>query len=516
MHRADFGKYPIRKMEFEMSQLTRREFAKWFLTSAITLGLSPLPLQAAARKRNPQSSASQAASSAPSRQPNVIIILADDLGYGETSVQGCKDIPTPNIDTLAANGVRFTDGYVCCPMCAPSRAGLMTGRYPQRFGIEWNPGELGSVDAKYYAQYGIPRSVEMISEKFKALGYATALFGKYHVGYPEELRPTRRGFDEFHGYLGAGTSYFPEKKPSVYEGDARSTLSEYATDDYGDRAIKFIESHKDSPFFLYYSPNAVHLPMETLKKYLKRFPDIQDKTRHTLAGMMASLDDNVGKLLEVLRTNGLEEQTLIWFLGDNGGQTPQSTARNEPLRGHKGMVYEGGFRVPFFVQWKGHLPQGSIYRQPVISLDILPTSVAAATGKDFFDAQLDGVNLLPFLSGQNGAPPHEALYWKMAKKWAIRWGDWKLLVETASPSAAPELYNLSEDISETKNLAAENPEKVAQLQTLWKKWAAQLKTPDYPQYDYKKKRAILKGKWSSSQPATTAASTATSEGVNMD
>jgi arylsulfatase A-like enzyme len=406
-------------------------------------------------------------------RPNIIVILSDDHGYAEMGCQGCKDIPTPHLDSIARNGIRFTNGYVTCPICAPTRAGLLTGRYQQRFGFETNPGP----EATASDQFGLDLKQATIADRLKSLGYATGMFGKWHVGYKPEYQPIRRGFDEFFGFLSGAHNYFAggRERHSILRGAEPVEEKEYLTDAFGREAVAFIERHRDRPFFVYLPFNAVHSPLQAVEKYLKRFESISNPDRRTFAAMLSAMDDNVGRVLEKLREHGLEERTLIFFLADNGGPTAQTTSSNVPLRGAKGQMYEGGIRIPFLMQWKGRLPAGKVDDRPVIALDIHPTAVAAAGGTIDPAWQLDGVNLLPYLTGGNPGRPHEALYWRMGQKRAIRLGDWKLVEERNS--AKPELYNLTQDIGEKVDLADKMPEKLKELETAWKAWDAQLEKP---------------------------------------
>ncbi|MDI9583346.1 MAG: sulfatase-like hydrolase/transferase [Acidobacteriota bacterium] len=403
------------------------------------------------------------------RKPNIIVILADDLGYGELSVQGCQDIPTPNIDSIAAAGVRFTDGYVSCPVCAPTRAGLLTGRYQQRFGLELNPGPQQQADP----DYGLPTDQPTIAERLKGLGYATGMVGKWHLGYNPGGQPSQRGFDEFFGFLGGANGYLADKRPadSILRGTEVVPEPEYLTDAFGREAVAFIEAHPNDPFFLYLPFNAVHSPLQAPDKYLERFAHTEDEKRRTFAAMMAAMDDNVGRVLDTVRRLNLEEDTLIFFLGDNGGPTPQTTSGNGRLRGTKGQTYEGGIRVPFLAQWKGHIPAGQVFSHPTIALDIHPTAVAAAGGTVAAHWNLDGVNLMPALTGASTAQPHESLFWRFSQQRAIRQGDWKLV--RGPQSQAWELYNLADDIGETTDLAAAQPDKAKKLLAAFEAWDAE-------------------------------------------
>jgi arylsulfatase A-like enzyme len=407
-------------------------------------------------------------------KPNIVVILVDDLGYAELGCQGCKDIPTPHIDSIARNGVRFTDGYVSCPVCAPTRAGLLTGRYQQRFGLETNPGPQRSAATTY----GLPRNELTIAERLKPLGYATGMVGKWHEGYKPDATPTRRGFDEFFGFLAGAHGYMPgNTAAAILRGTTKINEKEYLTDAFAREAVAFIDRHADEPFFLYLPFNAVHSPLQATEKYLNRFGGITNNKRKTFAAMASAMDDAVGDVLDALRRHGLEENTLVFFVSDNGGPTRSTTSRNTPLRGFKAQVYEGGIRVPFLVQWKGRVPAGVVRKQPVIALDILPTAIAAAGGRASPDWKLDGANLMPYLTNEKAPDPHNTLYWRFTKQHALRRGDWKL-VKTATGTKW-ELYNLAEDIGEKNDLAAEMPGRVKELDALWQAWNAQLVEPKW-------------------------------------
>lgn len=431
-------------------------------------------------------------------KPNLLIIYADDLGWGETGVQGCKDIPTPNIDSIAKNGVRFTQGYVAATYCSPSRAGLMTGRYPTRFGHEFNAVANHS---------GLSLNETPLPKRLKELGYETCAIGKWHLGgnASKDYYPTSRGFDEFYGTLANTPFYHPTNFV-----DSRKSLdiqkidddSFYTTDKYAERAVDWLGKTDDKPWFLYLPFNAQHAPLEAPKKYLDRFPNITDEKRKLFAAMMSGMDDAVGQVLGKIRDMKQEENTMIFFIGDNGGPTNSTTSQNGGLRGFKMTTFEGGPRVPFFMQWKAKIEGGKTYDFPVQNLDVLPTIVAAAGGTIEPEAKLDGVNLIPFLAGKNDARPHDKLYWRCGQQWAVREGDWKLVVSNGG-SGKPELYDLANDLAESKDLASAEPERTAKLQKLFDAWNAEQAEPtavDNPNKKTKKQanrkadRAAAKGK----------------------
>jgi len=280
-------------------------------------------------------------------KPNIIIFLADDLGYADIGVNGCKDIPTPNIDSIASNGVRFTDGYATHCVCSPSRAGLMSGMYPHRFGFEHNSGPERFADPNF----GQPREVPTLAEKLKGADYATGMIGKWHIGFKEGLRPHERGFDYHYGFLSGAHTYLSGREdndPIVRNGEPVKT-SKYLTDEFADEAVGFVERSKDKPFFLYFAFNAVHSPMDA-NAYQEQFPNLTGK-RKTFAGMLTALDTAIGRVMAKVREQGQEENTLVFFYSDNGGPTSDNSSLNTPLRGFKAQFYEGGIRVPFVMQW---------------------------------------------------------------------------------------------------------------------------------------------------------------------
>lgn len=461
----------------------------------------------------------------PAQRPNIVILLADDLGYADVGFQGLKDVRTPHIDSVAASGVRFTNGYVSGPYCSPTRAGLLTGRYQTRFGHEFNPG--GRSEGR---PAGLPTSETTIADRLKAAGYVTGLVGKWHLGSAPELHPQKRGFDEFFGFLGGAHSYFVAQASTdnvregatlfgrqggelkkdaldaigreitspVYRGTTPVPEKEYLTDAFAREAVSFIDRHQKQPFFLYLAFNAVHTPLQATDDRVQRFAGIEDETRRTYAAMLTAADEAIGRVLEKLRASGLEDNTLVFFFSDNGGPVMPSTtingSRNDPLRGSKRTTLEGGIRVPFAIQWKGKLPAGKVYERPIIQLDVLPTALAAAGVSALPEWKLDGVNLLPYLSGQKDGSPHETLFWRFGLQRAIRQGDLKLVqYDTNADSSTPEtraasvsgrpivspprLYNVATDPGETKDLAATQAEKVKELEASWQAWNAQLVAP---------------------------------------
>lgn len=413
-------------------------------------------------------STSFSAGAAPSSRPNVLYLIADDLGYADIGVQGCTDVPTPHIDSIAQNGVRFTSGYVSAPVCSPSRAGLMTGRYQTRFGHEFNHPLADR------SPVGLPVNQKTAAQWFKAAGYATGHVGKWHLGNPKlpEFTPTARGFAE--------SVWFPGQKklpPLTFfrNGEPGQVNDRYVDEAMAREAAAFVERHRADPWFLYVAFLTPHQPLDTPPGTEQPFAGIANDERRKCAAMLTLLDTSVGRVLQALRASGQEERTLVIFHSDNGAP-PKNGSRNTPLRGHKGTTWEGGIREPFVLQWKGTLPSGRVVDAPVISLDLLPTALAAAGVTVPADARLDGVNLLPFLTGKTTRAPHDALYWRYGDQMAVRAGDWKLtraLDPTARPPALRTgLYNLATDAAEAHDLAAANPARVTELQERWDAWNA--------------------------------------------
>jgi len=457
------------------------------------------------------------------RKPNILLIVADDLGYGELTSQGfTQEIPTPHIDSIAANGIRFTNGYVSGPYCSPTRAALLTGRYQQRFGHEFNPGP----PVVKNESVGLPLTETTIGQRMKAAGYATGWFGKSHLGSEPPYHPQQRGFDEFYGFLYPGShGYFSAGKGpnALLRGTEVVQPSGYLTETLASETVSFIERKKDTPWFVYLPFNAVHAPLEATAKYEDRFRSIQNPKRRKFAAMLSAMDDAVGSVLAKVRELNLEEDTLIYFISDNGGPTASITSGNGPLKGYKSQTSEGGIRVPFAIQWKGRIPAGKTDARPIIQLDLLPTSLAAA-GVEVDPAwKLDGVNLLPYLTGDNTANPHEALFWRFGQQMAVRKGDWKLvksqgdgIQNTIDPSAATpggaKLYNLTEDIGEKNDLAATHPEKVQELAALWNDWNATLVDPKWTPPGLASKGGLIGAKKSVRKEAKGIAATASQAG----
>lgn len=422
-------------------------------------------------------------------KPNLLVIMVDDMGYNDVGFNGCEDIPTPNIDKIASNGIKFTSGYTTFAVCSPSRAGFITGRYGQRFGYERNP--LYRPDDP---NMGLTQDEMTIAESLSDVGYTCGVIGKWHLGANPGHHPLNRGFDEFFGHLGGGHQYFPEEliyedsyavheesksyRTWIMKNHDHVKTEKYLTDEFSDEALRFVEKYKDEPFFLFLSYNAPHGPLQATEKYLSRFKDIKDTKRKTYAAMVSAVDDGVGMLLDKLAKLNLMENTLIFFLSDNGGPEEHNGSDNGELRAGKGSVYEGGFRVPFALQWKGTIEPG-MFHNPVSSMDIFATISALSGSPVKPDKPLDGKNLLPYIRGDKQGSPHEAIYLRQydAKRFAVRQGDYKLV--TLENAAIKELYNLEEDISELNNIAADYPEKLNEIDSLRKAWNEELIRPTF-------------------------------------
>ena len=405
-------------------------------------------------------------------RPNILLIVGDDMGYADVGFHGCKDIPTPHLDALAAAGVRCTNGYVTGPYCSPTRAGLLTGRQQNRFGHEYNPGGVN----------GLPLTEGILPERLAKAGYATGMVGKWHLGSLPPQTPPSRGFAEFFGFLGGAHSYF--NAGGIVRGNQPVKEMDYTTDAFGREAAAFVRAHADKPWFLYLAFNAVHTPMDATDARLAKFAGIPDKKRRTYAAMMSALDDNVGRVRQALQDSGQAGRTLVFFISDNGGPTMNGTTTNGsvnlPLRGSKRTTLEGGVRVPFLVAWPDRI-KPAVYDLPVVQLDLHATALAAAGVAPLAEWKLEGVDLLPYFAGTAKAAPHEALYWRFGEQMAIRQGDWKLVRYDTNadsnagrgkkqPTSSAKLYNLSSDIHEDKDLSAEMPEKAKELQARWDEW----------------------------------------------
>lgn len=405
-------------------------------------------------------------------KPNFVIILADDLGHGDLGYTGSLQIKTPNIDALAKSGMIIDQGYVSAPVCGPSRAGLMTGRNQVNFGIGHNNVKLGK---QYKAEYfGLPLTEKTIADRLAEQGYVNGLMGKWHLGDEEHFNAENRGFDDVWTYPHGGHDYFKSnpKSKKRYLSELRSNFKKpekitYLTDDTGNESVEFIRRHKDKPFFLYASFNAPHTPLQAKEEDMALYKHIKNKARRTYAAMVHCLDVNVGKIIQELKAQGVYENTVVVFLSDNGGpikHPSKAYLTNSPYRGTKGILLEGGIRVPFVFSWPGKIKANSHYPEPVISLDLAPTFLELAGGKIKPKDKFDGVNIYPYLTGQKKGEARKNMMWDFVIGSSIREGDWKLI---RLPDRLPMLYNVKEDVSELHDMASQHPDKVkALLKTL--------------------------------------------------
>jgi arylsulfatase A-like enzyme len=435
-------------------------------TLVTVLCLAPLALHAADRPKL--------------AKPNIVLILSDDMGYADIGAHGCQDIPTPNIDRIASRGVRFTDAYANGSFCTPTRAALMSGRYQQRLGNE----DLSNVTGP------LPRAVKTLPDRLRSAGYTTGMVGKWHLGEQAGFTPLDRGFDSFFGFLGGGHFYLPapnqqgEYAASLLRNREPVSERRYLTDAFGEEAAAFVERQRGAtkPFFLYLAFNAVHTPIQVTDKYLQRFGQIEDPKRRSYAAMLSAMDDAIGAMLAKLEQTDQLNNTLVIFHNDNGGPTTRNAVNgssNSPLRGSKCETFEGGIRVPLLMQWPGVLDADSVYRQPVITMDLAATVIALA-GAEATD--VEGADLLPFVSGQKTGSPHAALFWRCrtrSNNYGARQGDWKFVHSTAGaeapgPKQTPAkdmLFNLVTDVGEQHDLATEYPERLMALRKLYQTWS---------------------------------------------
>jgi len=425
----------------------------------------------------------------PPQRANILVILSDDQGCADAGFQGSKEIPTPHLDRLARDGVRCTSGYVTHPYCSPSRAGLLTGRCQMRFGHERNP---------YYDpnnhQEGLPLTEKLLPQYLREAGYASGWIGKWHLGATPEFRPENRGFQETFGFIGGGHQYVNwkpdpagEYRVPICRNGKPVDVKEHLTLAFGREAAAFINRHKAGPWFLYLAFNAPHTPHQPTPERLEKFAHIENKQRRAYAAQVSLMDDAIGEALAALRDTGQAGRTLVFFFSDNGGPTYVG-ANNGPLRGHKGTTYEGGVRVPFVVSWPGQLPAGKDYAPPVSSLDVFPTALACAGVPMPTDRPHDGVNLVPFLRGEQTGPPHDRLFWREEEQgqWGMRDGAMKLVRRTKAVSAeggrysvspltsrSEELFDLGSDIGEAKDLAATRAADMQRLSGTLDEWNKQ-------------------------------------------
>jgi arylsulfatase A-like enzyme len=434
-----------------------------------------------------------------SQKPNIIVILADDMGYADAGFTGATDILTPNLDKLAKSGVIFTNGYVTQAFCAPSRAGLLTGKYQERFGFD----HLPAYDPAN-SHLGIDVNEILFPAILQKEGYYTGCIGKWHLGAASPFIPTNRGFDYYYGFLGGGHDYFKidVTKPvemAYYQGLIRNTqpadFKGYLTTSLSQDAVKFVGDHKDKPFFLYLAYNAPHQPLQAPKEDIARYAHIKDPKRRVYAAMVDVMDRGIGEVIKTLKENGIYENTLLFFLSDNGGPIASERkpnkgngSTNTPFRGGKAMLYEGGVHVPFIASWPAVLKGGQTYDKPVISLDIASTALAAAGFKEDVLSTLDGIDLKPYLIKEKKGVPHDALYWKFYGAWSILTSDsYKCIRDTTSLKT--ELFFLNKDIGEKNDLVGKSPHIASELRKKWELWDKKNISPKIGYYiEYFRKR----------------------------
>ncbi len=417
-------------------------------------------------------------------KPNVVLIVSDDMGYGDTGPFGCKDIKTPNLDRLAAEGTVLSDAYVAGPICVPSRMGIFIGRYPQRWGI------YGHQDGHVPKGQHATAKETVIAKLFKNAGYATALIGKWHIGgarsdVPVENRPDNNGFDVVSVIHGGMASYWPGTPLYIGNG-TNQAAPEYLTDHFGKLSADFIARNKAKPFFLCLTFNAVHSPFEALESDEQEYA-VVSKGRRTYAAMLSAMDRNIGRVLDSLKATGVEENTMVVFMNDNGAPPPMGgkyrcESSNRPLRGYKFDVLEGGVRTPMIMKWPGRIPAGKRFAGISSAMDLSATFLSAAGIPAPTDKPLDGVDLLPYLAGKKAGNPHETLFWEC--NWykpsdcAVRRGNWKL-VQQHVPVTGPvlgkwQLFDLSKDIGEANDVATKHPDIVKELDSAFRGWRSQM------------------------------------------
>ena len=410
-------------------------------------------------------------------KPNILLILSDDHGYADTGFTGCKDIPTPNLDRLAKSGVRCTSGYVTHAFCSPTRAALMTGRYQQRFGHEFNP-VYDPLDLKE----GLPLTEKLLPAFLKDAGYVTGWIGKWHLGASPTHTPQARGFKETFGFIGGGHQFLnwkPDQRqytlPIERDGQPVEVTS-HLTTVFGEEAAAFVKRHAREPWFLYLAFNAPHTPHQPTPERLARFAHLKP-LRAKYAAQVSLMDDAIGAALDAVKQSGQESRTLVFFFSDNGG-AEVNASDNTPLRSFKGQLYEGGVRVPFLVSWPGRLPAGKDYAHPVSSLDVFATALGRAGVPMPTDYKYDGVDLVPFLAGEEHGVPHERLFWRAGagQRWAMREGDWKLVRLKDRPD---ELYDLAADLGEKNDLSSAKPEVVKRFAATLDAWNKELVAPAF-------------------------------------
>jgi len=463
------------------------------------------------------------------RPPNIIYIVVDDFGKYEMSAYGSETMKTPHIDMLAGEGVRFSDCYVNAPVCAPSRAGMMTGRYPQRYGFETQPMELypNNLAAYYAGKYlmntghfevvskpkfpaewdmakqGVPPTEFTLADILKMRGYNTACIGKWHLGHSPRQIPNEMGFDEQYGFYGAFTLYTEKRNSPNYVHFIQDSYSSkyqwkmgrketsaimrndkvikearYTTTAILEEGVEFIARNREKPFFLYLAFNAPHVPFQAPRAYYEMYNHVEEENKRVYYAMIHALDDAIGSLNEKIKQMDLEDNTIIYLISDNGGASYTGATDNHPYKGGKLTTFEGGVNVPFMMKWKGVIPAGMVYDKPVSSMDIFMTSVSIAECPVPNDRIYDGVNILPYITGQNTGIPHDAFYWRADHVHGMRQGNWKYIMSTRDNWV--ELYNIADDRYEMIDLNKLEPEVLDQLKRSFDEWQKELSPPLWP------------------------------------
>jgi arylsulfatase A-like enzyme len=422
--------------------------------------------------------AAAASHSAADRQPNIVFILADDLGFADPGFNGGRQIATPNLDGLAAAGTVLRSFYVQ-PVCSPTRAALMTGRYPMRHGLQVGVVRPG-------APFGLPLDERTLPEALCEAGYFTAICGKWHLGeFDPAYLPRARGFDHAYGHYFGALDYFTHVRNGQldwFRNGERVDEDGYTTHLLAREAVEVVRRHGgEKPLFLYVPFNAVHTPLQVPEEYMAPYAHLPER-RRKLAGMLAAMDEAVGRIVAAVEEQGLRENTLFIFSSDNGGPNPGRVTDNTPLRGGKGGLYEGGVRACAFATWDGNIPAGRRVEEPLHIADWFPTLVRLGGGSLEPGTQklpLDGRDLWATLTAGAASPHEEILVNTAPDGGAIRVGDWKLKVSGATGQAGPqvELFNLADDIGESRNLAGTEPDRVADLRERYQRWADQAVPP---------------------------------------
>jgi arylsulfatase A-like enzyme len=451
---------------------------------------------------------------APGKQrPNVVIIVADDMGYSDPSIYGNQNMSTPAIDSIGREGVKFTNGYVTAPLCSPSRAGLITGRYQQRFGFEqqvyngalpWlqevrdETGALTPLQGEAeFTRRGLAVSEQTFGDMFKAAGYRTAVIGKWHLGHAPQFQPNARGFDYSYVFYGntslqstnlsspdvvsvkvdyhdelPNVAWTREGLNAVRRNGKIEQVDQFLLFRFRDEAVNFINEHKSEPFLLYLPMNAPQPPLQVPSSYFETLrPNFANIAQRAYNGLVLAQDDAIGSVLQALKDNNLEENTIVIFVSDNGSSVSRPGS-NAPFRGGKTSTLEGGIRVPFMIRWPGKIKAGSVMSQPVSTLDILPTIAAASGVPITAKAPLDGKNLLPFIRGERADAPHDSLFWKLGPQSAVRRGKWKLWIDNGSKTTR--LYDLDADPGETRDLSKQEPAVTNELMAAYNSWNGSL------------------------------------------